>query len=719
MDCGPTCIRMIARWYGRSYSLRHLKSKAYFSRQGVSLAGISECAESIGFRTIGVKVPYKKLYEEAPLPFVAHWNQKHFLVVHEMKRGKVHVADPAGQKVKLKEEEFIRGWASTVNSEGVKEGIALLMEPTPDFYTKGEEEEKSSKRNFSYLYSYFRKYHRFIWQLIIGLLVGSMIQLALPFLTQAIVDVGINTRNLNFIYIVLAAQLMLFFSRATVDFIRRWILLHLSTRVNIALVSDFLVKMMQVPLSFFDSRMVGDILQRINDHSRVQNFLSSSSLNILFSAFNVLIFGLILLFYNSTIFLVFFSGSALYVIYVIQFLKKREELDYKRFNQQSSNQSTLIQLITGISEIKLYGAERSKRWEWERIQARLFNLSVASTKLAQWQEAGSFFLNELKNIIITVLAAKAVIDGDMTLGMMLAVQYIIGQLNGPINEFLFFIQQWQDAKISFQRIGEVHEEKNEQEDGQEYEMSLPVEKSIEVQNLSFRYNPLDEFVLKDISFTMKEGEVTAIVGTSGSGKTTLLKLLLKFYTPEDGSIKVGKTDLGIVHGTVWRNACGAVMQDGFIFSDTIGRNIAFGEEDIDQERLVHAATSANILDFIRELPLGFNTKIGQEGVGMSQGQKQRMLIARAIYKNPNFLFFDEATSSLDANNERQIMQNLEQIYKGRTVLVIAHRLSTVKNADQILVMEKGKITESGSHKELVAKKGAYFNLVKNQLELGN
>ncbi len=720
MDCGPSCIRMIAKWYGKAYSLHFLKSKSYFSRQGVSLAGISACAESIGFRTMAVKVPFEKLEEDAPLPCIVHWNQQHFVVVYRIKSGKVWIADPAGSKVVLKVKDFLRSWASTQGTGGDMQGIALLMEPTPVFYSDPEDQEEEPKRNFTYLYNYFRSYKRFIWQLILGLLVGSIVQLTLPFLTQAVVDVGINTRNLNFIYIVLAAQLMLFVSRTCVDFIRRWILLHLSTRINIALVSEFLSKIMKVPISFFDSHMVGDIMQRINDHSRVQSFLSTSTLNIVFSAFNLVIFGIILFFYHLPIFLVFLVGSAIYIFYVIQFMKKREHLDYLRFNQQSSNQNTLIQLINGITEIRLYVAETFKRWEWERIQAKLFKINVSSTMLAQWQETGGYFLNELKNIFITILAAKAVIDGEITLGMMLAIQYIIGQLNGPINESISFIRQWQDAKVSFARIGEIHNEENEENEHAVYEMSVPQQHTISFRNVSFGYDSLQEPVLKDLSFDIPEGKVTAIVGSSGSGKTTLLKLLLKFYKPQSGQIKVGDTtDLAMIHSRVWRDRCGAVMQEGYLFSDTIARNIALGFEEIDQKRLREVSEIANILEFVNGMALGFNTKVGNEGIGLSQGQKQRMLIARALYKSPDFVFFDEATSSLDARNEREIMQKLEQFYEGRTVVVIAHRLSTVRNADQILVLDKGEIIEQGDHDHLVALKGSYFHLVKNQLELGN
>jgi ATP-binding cassette subfamily B protein len=552
---------------------------------------------------------------------------------------------------------------------------------------------------------------------------GSLIQLIIPFLTQSIVDVGINTRNVNFIYLILAGQLMLFFSRMAVDFIRRWILLHLSTRINIAIISDFLIKLLKLPLSFFDGKMVGDLLQRIEDHSRIERFLSSSSLNILFSFFNLLVFGVVLAVYNLAIFFVFFIFSGVYVVYVLLFMKKRAELDYKRFSQLSGNQSNLIQMIYGMPEIKINNCETQKRWEWERIQAKIFRLNVAGMKLQQYQDAGNFFINELKNILITFMAAMAVIDGQMTLGMMLAVQYIIGSLNAPINDFISFTRDWQDARISLDRIGEIHALENEEDeikdDWQRVDV-MPESGTLIIKNLSFQYEgPHSPKVLDDLDLIIPEGKITAIVGTSGSGKTTLMKLLLKFYKPTQGEIQLGGTNLQHIKSNEWRKRCGVVMQDGYIFSDTIARNIALSEETIDRKKLLHAVKVANIKEHIESLPLGFNTKVGANGSGLSQGQKQRLLIARAVYKDPEFIFFDEATSALDANNEKVIMENMDEFFNGKTVLVIAHRLSTVKNADQIVVLEKGKIVEVGTHEGLSTAKGTYYELVKNQLELGN
>lgn len=741
MDCGPTCLRMVAKHYGKSYSLQTLRESSYITREGVSLLGTSDAAESIGFRTMGVKISFKQLVEEVPLPCIAHWKQNHFVVIYKVKklekrffptlrassataegnkRGSeytLHIADPAEGLVKLSEKEFKGAWVST-KSGGEEKGVCLLLEPTPDFYAA--EDEKLNKASFGFLFSYLKPYKKFISQLFLGLFAGSLLQLIFPFLTQSIVDFGIANRDISFVYLVVIAQLMLFTGRTAIDFIRGWILLHISTRINISLISDFLIKLMKLPIRFFDIKMIGDLMQRIGDHRRIENFLTSTSLDILFSVFNLVIFGAVLIFYSIKIFLVFLFGSILYALWVILFMKKRKELDYKRFAQLSDNQSNVIQLITGMQEIKLNNCEKQKRWEWERIQARLFKVSVKSLALNQYQQAGSVFINELKNIVISFIAAAAVIHGEMTLGMMMAVQYIIGQLNSPISQLIGFMQSAQDAKISLERLGEIHDKEDEEKPDDNKLMGLPISKSINLKKLSFQYEgPHSEMVLDNIELEIPENKITAIVGASGSGKTTLIKLLLGFYAPIKGEIFVGGSGLENFNQRMWRGTCGVVMQDGYIFSDTIAKNIAVSDETVDKRKLLNAVKSANIQDFIESLPLAYNTKIGQDGHGLSQGQKQRILIARAVYKNPAFIFLDEATNALDANNERVIMENLNAFFKGRTVVVVAHRLSTVKNADQIVVLEKGKIVEKGTHTELAKKKGAYYELVKNQLELGN
>lgn len=716
MDCGPTCLRMIAKYYGKIYSSRTLRERSYLTQEGVSLLAISEAAESIGFRTLLAKIPFKHLQKEAPVPFIVHWRQSHFVVVHGFKKNSVRIADPACGTMKLSTREFLAGWLGEQHDDS-HTGVTLLLEPSPAFYEASD--EKSDRTRLAFILNYLKPYRRFVIQLLLGMLVGSLLQLLFPFLTQAVVDVGIQHQNLHFVHLILIGQLILFISRTAVDFIRSWILLHIGTRLNIAILSDFLIKLMKLPIAFFSSKMIGDLLQRIGDHKRVETFLTSSVLSIVFSAMNLFIFGLVLAYYNFQIFWVFVLGSGLYASWMLLFLKKRRTLDYKLFDQMAANQSSLIQLITGMQEIKLHNCERQKRWEWERIQARMYRLSLKTLALNQYQQAGSVFINEVKNIFITYLAAKSVIAGDITLGMMLAVQYIIGQLNAPIAELVNFIQAAQDAQISLERLGEIHVKEDEDESNIQKLSVSSKDRTLTLNQVSFRYEgPQSPKVLDEVSLTIPEGRVTAIVGASGSGKTTLLKLLLRFYEPTQGVIQLGNRNLSCYSNHHWREQCGAVMQDGFIFSDTIARNIAVSDEYIDHDQLLYAVKAANIEDYIESLALGIHTKIGNEGIGLSQGQKQRILIARAVYKNPAYLFFDEATNALDANNERVIVENLNHFFRGRTVVVVAHRLSTVANADQIVVLDQGRIIEQGSHYELASRQGAYYQLVKNQLELG-
>ncbi len=722
-DCGPACLRMIASYYGKNYSLQKLREMCFINRSGVSLLGISEAAEQLGFRTMGARLSWEQLSLEAILPCIVHWRQNHFVIVYKItvKRTKtfVWVADPAQGLIKYTLIEFTKNWISHQN-DGESQGIALLLEPSPEFFKR--EDEKQDKSSIRFMFKYLHPHGKFLVQVFAAMLLGSLLLLLAPFLTQSVVDNGIGNQDLNFVTLILIAQLVLMISRTSVDFIRSWLLLHISTRINVSLISDFLIKLMKLPIGFFDSKMIGDIMQRIDDHTRIQNFLTGSSVNILFSMVNLIIFGLVLCIYSLKITVIFLVGSTIYFIWVWAFLKKRREIDFKRFAQMASNQSNLYQLITGMQEIKLNNCERQKRWKWERIQARLFKINIQGLALNQWQQAGAMFFNETKNIIITFFAASAVIKGDMTLGMLMSVQYIIGQLNAPIEQMIGFMQAAQDAKISVERLGEIHNKKDENSAEADKLAYLPPNKDIQINNLWFQYEgPDSEMVLKEINLTIPQGKTTAIVGTSGSGKTTLIKLLLGFYNPSKGEIKAGGVHLNDFNCNFWRSKCGAVMQDGFIFSDTITENIAPGDENIGKAKLLKAVQVANIYDFINELPLGFNTIIGQEGSGISQGQRQRLLIARAVYKNPEYIFFDEATNSLDAKNERIIMKNLEDYFRQgepKTVVIVAHRLSTVKKADQIVVLEKGEIVEIGTHEELTMNKSYYYELVKNQLELG-
>ncbi len=716
MDCGPTCLRMIAKHYGKNFSLQRLREISGINREGVSLLGISEAAEKIGFRAMGSRLTIAQL-SELELPAILHWNQNHFVVLYKIRKGIYYIADPGRGLIEFTLAELKQRWLSAKN-EDLDFGIALILSPTPALHA--QEGDKNEALNWGYLLRYLYRYKQLVIQLFVGLGVGSLLQLIIPFLTQSIVDIGINTRNLNFIYIILIAQTMLFLGRMSVDFIRSWILLHISTRINISILTDFLIKLMKLPMSFFDTKMTGDIMQRMNDQKRIESFLTGPTLNIIFSLFNLVIFAGVLAYYNVNIFFIFLLSSVLYSLWVVAFLKKRRELDFKRFDISSKNQSSIVQLIGGMQEIKLNNCEQQKRWEWEHLQAGLFNFSVKSLSLTQIQQSGAFFINEGKNIIITFLVAKAVIDGQLTLGGMMAIQYIVGQVNSPIEQMLGFIQQLQDAKISLERLNEIHQMEDEEPVDKIFLHELPTHKTISLNQVSFTYPGAgNEPVLKGVDLTIPEGKTTAIVGMSGSGKTTILKLLLRFYIPQKGEIKIGATYIDQIGYRYWRGQCGIVMQDGFIFSDSIAKNIAVADEHPNMEKLQHAIKVANINDLIDGLPLGLNTKIGAEGNGISQGQKQRILIARAVYKDPEYIFFDEATNALDAINESVIMNNLEAFFKGRTVVVVAHRLSTVKNADNIVVLDKGVIIEQGTHAELTKQKGEYYNLVKNQLELGS
>ncbi len=719
-DCGPTCLRIISKFYEKNVPIEKIRNLCETTRSGSTLLGISDASEKLGFRSLGVKLTSEKL-NEVPLPCILHWNNYHFVVLYEVKKNKngrnFLISDPAYGLISYLEEDFLKYWIGNNAKANTDEGIALLLEPSAKFYESIFDSEEQDF-GFSFLSKYVFKYKQFLWQLVIGLIAASLLQLIFPFLTQSVVDVGIKNQDVHFVYLILFAQLALFVGRTAIEVIRSWILLHLSTRINISLVSDFFIKLMKLPIAFFDTKMTGDILQRIDDHKRIERILTTSSLNVLFSLVNLLVFSIVLAYYNLTIFSIFLIGSFLYFLWIIIFLKKRKALDYKRFSEVSEEQSKVIELINGMQEIKLHNAEKQKRWGWEFVQARLFKVSIEGLALEQYQSVGSGFINELKNILISIFAAKLVIDGEITLGVMLAISYIVGQLNSPIAQLINFIREVQDAKISLERLSEIHNKEDEEPEGHERIADIDVTSDLVLSEVAFRYIGSNQIVLQGLSLKIPAKKVTAIVGTSGSGKTTLMKLLLKFYNPNEGEIRLGNHNLQNISQDVWRDQFGVVMQEGYIFNDTIANNIAFGVDYIDKKRLAHAVDVANIRDFIETLPLSYNTQIGMDGVGLSTGQKQRLLIARAVYKNPNFLFFDEATSALDANNEKVIMEKLNTFFENKTVVVIAHRLSTVKNADQIVVIEQGKIVEVGNHESLVRNKSQYFHLVKNQLELG-
>jgi ATP-binding cassette, subfamily B, bacterial len=728
MDCGPTCLRIIARHYGRSFSVPFLRQRSHTGRAGSSLLGISKAAEEIGFHSMAVKISFERLQTEAPMPLIALWNQNHYIVVYKVTSSKVYVSDPANGLLTYSHQEFINQWIKAGATKQSQEGICLLLEPTLAFDEVDIPEAKEEKIDTkSFLVHYMKPHQRLMMEILLMLVVGSLLQLAIPFLTQNIVDIGINTKDLNFIWLVLIAQSMIVLGQMVLELMRSWMMLHVSSRINISLVSDFFIKLMKLPIRYFDTRLSGDMMQRINDQSRIESFLTNTSLNAVYSIFTLLLYGFILAYYNVTLFAIFVAGSTLYMVWILFFMKRREKLDYKRFSQAGATSSKVIELIGGMQEIKLHNAEQQKRWGWERIQVKLYHISLKAMSLEQTQSVGSRIINEIKNIFTTIVAAKLVIDGKLSLGMMLSVTYIIGQLNGPVIQLISVLKDWQDARISLDRLAEIYqkEEENSVHEADKntaamaHKSFLPIPKvhNIHLHDLSFRYDDLSPFVLKDINLTIPAGKVTAVVGSSGSGKTTLLKLLMRFYDPSKGEVRVERTDITQTDLYEWRETCGVVMQEGFIFNDTIAGNIAVGDDSPDWDRLNHAATVANIKTFIDTLPLAFNTKIGQEGVGLSGGQKQRLLIARAVYKNPAIIFFDEATSALDANNEKEIMEHFKEFYEGKTVIVMAHRLSTVKDAEKIVVLDGGRIVEEGNHESLVAKKGFYFSLVKNQLQL--
>jgi len=722
-DCGPICLKIISKYFGRNFSPEHLRDLCKITPNGISGKSLMSGAESLGFQTVPASITYQVLSEQAPLPCIAHWRDRHFLVVYKVERDKVYVADPSHGLIQYNKREFIEAWQNNKKADDNSEGIIILLEPTAKFYNQ---ENTDFSKGLRGILPYLKNYTKYILQVFIGLIAGSLIQLILPFITQKLVDQGINLGNISFVYILLLAQLMLFSSSVFLTVIRSWLLLYVGARVNMLIASDYLVKLLNKTVSFFDSKTPGDILQRINESSRIETFLVSAPIS-LFSYINALIFLFVLAYYSITILIIFLIGILLYTIWVWLFMKKRAELDFKRFDASSGLSSKLIQMVSGIQEVKVNSSEKKHVKSWEKVRVQYFKTSISTLTLTQLQSVGGDVINELKNIFITFTAAILVMDGKITLGGMLAIQYIIGQVNTPLLSLIDFFRTVQDAKLSMERFNDIDFVTPEEKILTDQTLiKLPKETfDIQFKDINFSYvNDQNKLVLKDINLHIPAGKITAIVGDSGSGKTTLLKLLLKLYLPTAGDIMVGDYNLKHISSKSWRSLCGTVMQDGYIFSDTISENIteSASEESIDVEKLLRSVKLANIEEMINSLPAGFNTLIGAAGSSgrtLSGGQRQRVLIARAVYKNPKFLFFDEATSALDANNERVIVNNLKEFYKGKTVIVVAHRLSTVREADQIIVLEKGEIKEMGKHEDLIEKKGAYYTLIKNQLELGN
>ena len=727
MDCGPACLAMVSSHYGKDFGLQYLRDKSFITREGVSLLGISEAADKIGFKTIAAKLKPEDFSKEL-LPCILHWNQNHFVVLHKIGKrfkflpfGEVRwgIADPGHGFVSLSEEKFKKSWLS----DGEK-GVALFLKPKEEFYKQIPPEEE--KLSIKYLLKYLKPYQNQMLQLFILLLLGTLTTLIFPILTQKLIDEGVSKKDLSVISYILLAQLAFFFGNIIFGIFRNWIMLVVGTKINIQIISDFLKKLLKLPIKFFDTKLMGDFNQRIQDHERIENFLTSQSLVTLFSIVTFSVFFGVLWYYDFRILAVYIILTVISVIWSLFWMKQRKILDYFRFQERSSNQESIYEIINGVSEMKLNQFEDFKRREWEKIQHKLFNINMRILKLDQIQLSGFDIINQLKNILVTFLAASFVVRGHMTLGVLLSVSYIIGQMNAPVSQLISFFRSLQDAKLSLARLNEVQNHPEEEQENQlpllseKYTEQNGIEKGIYFKDVSFQYEgPQSPYVLKDINLFIPEGKVTAIVGASGSGKTTLMKMLLKFYEPVNGEINFNHLNINDISPLDLRKNCGVVMQDGFIFSDTIERNIATSDENIDYGKLDKALQTANIKSFIDGLPLGLNTKIGASGNGISGGQKQRILIARAVYKNPHFIFFDEATSALDAENEKIIHDNLQSFFKGKTVIIVAHRLSTVKNADQIIVLKNGKIVEQGNHQSLVNRKAYYYNLVKNQLELGN
>ena len=728
-DCGPACLKMVADYYGQHYAIDYLREKCHITKVGVSMLGISEAAEAIGFHSVGAKMDIEQLKDIVQDgPAILHWDESHFVVVYKtpmpQKTGNFYVADPDKGFVTYKEAEFKERWmyngkereAGFSSISYTTAGYTLLLEPTPAFYNQLRKEGLRKKMDLDRIWKYFTPHKKTFIKLVLGMLISSGIVVVAPFLTQALVDKGIHLHDIHFIYMVLLGQLILFAGSSIVDIIRSSLLLHMGTRINISMVSDFLAKMLKLPISFFETHIMGDLMQRMNDHRRIENLLTVSSLNTIFSVINFAVLSVVLAVYSSSVFLLFILGSSLGFGWVLLFLRRRRKVDFRFFELYSKESSKVIEIMSGIQDIKISNSMRQKRGEWEKIQAKLYKLKIQSLTISQFQDIGSAIFKQGTSILITFIAAKNVMDGNISLGTMFAITMIVGQLSSPLEQLHELVTSWQDARLGMERINDVLIQEDEDPEEQATDKITGCD-DIVLDNVTFGYGSEKmEPVLQNISFTIPAGKVTAIVGASGSGKTTLMKLLLRFYDPRDGKIFLGGTNFSELHHGAWREKCGVVMQDGHLFSGTIADNISMGH-DQDQGAVMKAAVIANIHEFITSLPKEYMTEIGAEGIPLSAGQSQRILLARAVYKNPAYLILDEATSALDANNEKVVIENLDHFFEGRTVVVVAHRLSTVKYADQLIVLDKGRIVETGSHVDLSYKRGVYYTLVKNQLEL--
>ncbi|APU97930.1 ABC transporter ATP-binding protein [Sphingobacterium sp. B29] len=713
MDCGPTCLRLIARYYGRFYPINFLRELCGTTKEGISIINLIHAAEKIGLKSRGVKCTLAQLQHDVPLPVVVHWKDSHFLIVYKVDRKYFYVSDPSAGLVKHPIKTFVKSWYKSTT----KKGVVIGFEPDGNFFDLHQEENFRRKKSFNTIFQYFKPYRLSIINLFIVMLFVTGLQAIIPFIARSIIDIGISTQDMNFVNIMLFANIAILLATTLSNAVRDWIVLHLTSRINISLISDYLVKLMKLPIGFFENKMIGDILQRAQDHQRIKDFIMGNSLNLIFSGLTFIVFAVILVTFNTFIFWVFVSGSVIYFLWIFGFLAIRRRLDTNYFGLMAKDQSYWVETITGMQDIKVNNYETQKRWKWENLQARLYKVNLKLLSITNYQNLGGQFIENLKNVAITIVCAKAVIQGEMSFGIMMSTQIIIGMLNAPIQQFIQFIISAQFAKISFARINEIHGLEDEEQVGSFNETILPQGKDIVLKSLYFQYAPKNPYIVNGVNLVIPHGKVTAIVGDSGSGKTTLMKLILRLYSQNHGEIYLGNLNVNNIPLHYWRSKCGVVLQDGKIFNDTVINNIVLGDDNIDIERLEKALEAANIREEIEDMPKGYKTMMGEQGRGLSGGQKQRILIARALYKNPDYLFLDEATNSLDSRNEKRIVEALDKIFREKTVVVIAHRLSTIQKAHQIVVMRDGKVAEIGSHDLLMERKGHYYQLINSQISL--